>query len=124
LNTDPDTKPADRFSDPAIGSRFRTHKDIKHAKRDFQIEFDRAMIAYAHRPMDELKAMLEDGISLPPLTKLAIRILVKAVETGSPGYVEMVLYPNVRKFNKSSSRGPKKKGDETPAEALNLPDPE
>jgi len=106
---------------PRSGLKFRSPRDVRNAKREFQIKFDRALNAHLDEPVDVLKSLLEDGIDLPAITKVAIRVIVKAVETGNPGYIDMLLEPNIRKLAKGGKR---KDGPAPPPPPPVLPDPE
>lgn len=105
----------------AEGSRWRLPLEIRVAKREFQIKFDKAIVDYAEKPLDELKALLEKGIELPALTKMAIKMIVRAVEKGDSAALELVLYTSMRKRPMPKKSGKK---DAKGAPSPSLPDPE
>jgi hypothetical protein len=104
-----------------LGTKFRIPVEIRHLKREFQLDFDKAINEHAKKPLAILKGLLDSDQALTVIERMALVTLVKAAETGNTRYMDMVLYSTVRKFNKSHTR---KKGDKKGADILdNLPDP-
>ena len=104
--------------DKGGGNKYRLPVDIRQGKREVQIKFDRAILEHIDRPLEELQALID----LPQtrvLVKMALRVLVKAAQTGNTKFLELALYSSVRKIHKKS-------GKSTPAGTTppDLPDPE